>query len=300
MTGIGREKARDWAIVTFHSLPGPVQREIRRRTHRFGNWEQGEAPRAPACPQGMTTGPPDFVGVGVPKAGTTWWFSLLMAHPDIHVQYDKELMYFNRGYFEMRRKSGPLPADLEAYQSWFPRPPGSKTGEWTPNYIYAYKLPAVLKTAAPDCKILILLRDPVERYRSDISRRTSRRRLRLVRYRGMARGFFSPALEPWEAQFSPSEILVLQFEACLRSPAEQLAKTFRFLGVDDAFLPPDVVTPVNKTTTKRVVDTDLEKLLVRLYEPDVVALAARYPQIDLRLWPNFSYLAADPVTDGAA
>ena len=38
-------------------------------------------PQGPPCPPGMTIGPPDFVGVGVPKAGTSWWFSLILAHP---------------------------------------------------------------------------------------------------------------------------------------------------------------------------------------------------------------------------
>jgi hypothetical protein len=30
-----------------------------------------------------------------------------------------------------------------------------------------------------------------------------------------------------------------------------------------------------------------------LYEPDVVRLAARYPEIDLRLWPHFAHLAKE-------
>ena len=39
-------------------------------------------------------------------------------------------------------------------------------------------------------------------------------------------------------------------------------------------------------------DAGFRHLLVESYERDVTALAARYPQIDLTLWPNFSHLAA--------
>jgi Sulfotransferase domain len=285
----GRERARS----VFRVLPGPVQREVLKRTHRYGPWATGEAPVAPPPPTGMTTAPPDFVGVGVPKCGTTWWFSLIVRHPEIHVEHDKELLYFTRPYFAHYRDVGLVDEDLAAYHRWFPRPNGTKSGEWTPHYIFAYQLPPVLRQAAPQCKVLVMVRDPLERYRSDISRRTTRRRLKVVRYRGIARGYYSAALAPWEQVFAPSELLVLQFEACLRSPAEQLAATFRFLGVDDTYVPDGITVPVNRTANKRVVHRDIENLLVRLYEPDVVALAARYPQIDLRLWPNFAHLAPD-------
>jgi hypothetical protein len=139
-----------------------------------------------------------------------------------------------------------------------------------------------------------MLRDPIERYRSDISRLTTRRKLEIARYRGMARGFYSSVLQPWEAEYADSEVLVLQFEACLADPGEMLATTFRFLGVDDTFRPPGMLNAVNKTRTKREVDGDIEKLLVRLYEPEVVAVASKYPQLDLRLWPHFAHLADEP------
>jgi hypothetical protein len=275
----------------FLVLPDPIQRRVLHRMGRFPPWADGSAPRAPACPAGMTIGSPDFVGVGVPKAGTSWWFSLILAHPDVHGPVEKELLYFNRVFFERYRQQGCTDGDLQAYHDWFPRPTGAITGEWTPSYLFSYQLPPLLRRAAPNGKVLVLLRDPVERYLSDISRRMPRRRLRNVRYRGFARGFYAAELAPWEQEFGPSEMLVLQYEACALRPGEQLAATYRFLGIDDSFCPAGLQVAVNRTPVKRTVDAGFERLLVELYEPDVVALAARFPQIDLRLWPNFSYLA---------
>jgi len=71
-----------------------------------------------------------------------------------------------------------------------------------------------------------------------------------------------------------------------------LAATYRFLGLDDSFVPPGLAAPVNKTKAKRPVDDGFRRMLVEVYEGDVVTVAARYPQIDLGLWPNFAYLAA--------
>ena len=272
------------------ALPDPIQVRVRHRLGRYAPWEDGSAPEAPAPPPGMEVGPPDFVGVGVPKSGTSWWFSLILAHPDVQGPVKKELLYFNRIFFERYRTQDCTDQDLEAYHRWFPRPAGAKTGEWTPSYLFSYRLPPILRRAAPEAKILILLRDPVERYVSDISRKMPRRRLRNVRYRGLARGFYSAELAPWEQSYDPSEMLVLQYEACTLQPAEQLAATYRFLGLDDSFRPPGLLAPVNKTKVKRAVDAGFERLLAELYEPDVVALAARYPQIDLRLWPHFRHL----------
>jgi len=120
------------ARTVFLALPDRFQRTVRHRLGRFAPWEDGQAPKAPACPEGMAIGPPDFVGVGVPKAGTSWWFSLILAHPDVHGPLRKELLYFNRIFFERVRNQGCTDHDLEAYHHWFPRPPGAKTGEWNP------------------------------------------------------------------------------------------------------------------------------------------------------------------------
>lgn len=278
------------ARSVFLTLPESVQARIRHRTGHLAPWEDGEPPRAPSCPDRMTLGPPDFVGVGVPKAGTSWWFSLILAHPDVHGPVRKELLYFNRLFLERTRIHGCSDEDLRAYHRWFPKPAGTITGEWTPSYLFSYRLPPFLHQAAPDAKLLVLLRDPVERYCSDISRRMPRRRLRNVRYKGLARGFYSAELGPWEMVFDSCQMLVLQYEACVLQPAEQLAATYRFLNIDDTFRPATLREPVNTTKVKRTVDAGFRRLLIELYEPDVVSLARRHQAIDLKLWPNFSYL----------
>ena len=53
-----------------------------------------------------TTGPPDFIGVGAQRSGTTWWFGTMLGHPQIAPPRErkKELHFFNR--FRAREMTG--------------------------------------------------------------------------------------------------------------------------------------------------------------------------------------------------
>ena len=87
----------------------------------------------------------------------------LDSHPSV-VRVDtclKELHYFDRFW------DGDVPADLVArYHRYFPRPAGGVTGEWTPRYMYDHWSLRLLRRAASEARILVILRDPIERYRS--------------------------------------------------------------------------------------------------------------------------------------
>ena len=80
----------------------------------------------------------------------------------------------------------------------------------------------------------------------------------------------------------------------MREPAEYLEKTFRFLGVDDTYRPPELRTRVNASKSKQDLDPFVVEQLVRLYEADVCNLLERYPEFDLSLWETFAYLAGPP------
>ena len=111
-------------------------------------------PRSATGPD-EATGPPDFVGIGTQKAGTTWWFDAICAHPDVYSRADihKERHFFGR--YAVRPFG---PAECTQYHDWFPRPPDSLTGEWTPDYIHCPWVPALLARAAPRTRLVLLTR----------------------------------------------------------------------------------------------------------------------------------------------
>ena len=60
-------------------LPPAVQRTVLRATGRLAPWDVGFDYHAPPTPAGLHATPPDFVGVGVQKTGTTWWHGALQS-----------------------------------------------------------------------------------------------------------------------------------------------------------------------------------------------------------------------------
>ena len=128
-----------------------------------------QPPPSPPCPDGWQTAPPDFVGVGAQRSGTTWWTALIADHPQVARMVTKELHFFDDF-----ANSGPSPDVARQYARYFPRPPGRVAGEWTPRYMFDLWTPALLRRCAPDAKLLVLLRDPVERYRSHLARARKR------------------------------------------------------------------------------------------------------------------------------
>ena len=116
------------------------------------------------------TGPPDFVGVGAARCGTSWWFRHITRHPK--VVFDRHLHTKEVHFFENMRDFERLPdnyADL--YAQYFPRPTGGGlTGEWTPRYMLDPWAMKQLRQVAPAARILLMLRDPVARYASAYAR----------------------------------------------------------------------------------------------------------------------------------
>lgn len=246
--------------------------------------------RPPPCPPGWTTGPPDFVGVGVQKAGTSWWFRLIAAHPQVYTtRHRKELHFFERFWDEPFSER-----DVADYHRMFPRPASRVAGEWTPRYMYDFWTPPLLHAAAPDARILVLLRDPVERYRSGLAHDLGRGapRAPLVADEALRRGLYHDQLCRLLEHFDRGRLLVLQYERCLEDPAGELRRTCRFLGLDPAdFLPEGIERRVTRTRRRAVLDEHVQEALRSAYAEDVRRLVESFPEIDPSLWPNFHELA---------
>ncbi len=256
--------------------------------------------RPPDCPPGWRTGPPDFVGVGAQKAGTTWWFRLIEAHPAVHAIEGQrpELHFFDR-YLD----GWPSREDIDLYHRFFPRPAGAMAGEKTPNYMACHWVPEMLREAAPDARLICILRDPIARYvsgRTHDEHRTgaaagtveaSRDVADEMRWVGdaFAKGLYAQQLRWLLAAFPSEQVLVLQYERCVRDPGAALARTYRFLDLSDHRLEEAELTRPRNVTRQEKLDLDPRRraLLVELYAPEVRQLSTMVPDLDLSLWPDF-------------
>jgi hypothetical protein len=280
---------------TLHRLPGgirqifprPLRETIRRSVGPFAPWEAGFTRSPPAARPGEVTGPPDFVGIGVQKAGTTWWWDLVNEHPGVFNREDvhKERHYFTRFAFE-----GFGLGEARSYQDWFPRPSGAVTGEWTPDYFSQPWVPPLLASAAPQARLLVILRDPVERFVSGLAHSdlAASDHLGNAATEAFVRGLYANPLRAWSEHFGADRMLVLQYEQCVADPAGELARTYAFLGLDTGFEPASVNRPRNPTAQKTSLHPDARRRLVELYSPDVEETMSLLPGLDIAMWHNFA------------
>jgi hypothetical protein len=268
-------------------------------------------------------GPPDFIGVGALGSGTGWWHSVLLAHPEIAPPRARRrgLHFFDRFCAREMQET-----DVAAYHERFPHRDGILTGEWTGRYMFDAWTPPLLRRAAPEAKLLVMLSDPVERYRAVFAQRLARRSegQALFMTDVVYRRSFGAQLARLSRFYDRERILVLQLERCRRDPAGQYRRTLEFLGVRDTRLMP---RPLRRTAAggpeslpvaallrlglpagarrrlaERVAGApvvesaplwpDLEAALHTALDPDVEALRGLVPELDLELWPNFAHLAA--------
>jgi hypothetical protein len=247
-------------------------------------------PDPPASPPGWEVAPPDFVGVGAQRSGTTWWWWVLISHPGV---------CFKRGlhtkavhFFDALQDVEELETDeIDHYHRWFPRLPGTVIGEWTPRYMVDARTPHHIATAAPDARIMILLRDPVDRYISGYERtfvmaRNAGKTLDEadVTADETAVGFYSTQVQRVLDMFPRERILILQYERCRADYPVELRRTYEFLELD-----PDVAGPPNaepREPSARPLAPEERERLAHAYAPDVKKLAEIAPEIEPELWPS--------------
>jgi hypothetical protein len=259
-----------------------------RAWYRWRGPRQPGPPEPPRIPEGWTVGPPHYVGVGAQKAGTSWWNRLIEAHPDV-VNADgqaKELHFFDRSW------ETPFgDADAAHYQRYFPVPAGKVAGEWTPGYLIDFWTPELIARAAPEARILVLLRDPVERFRSGLTHQLATTRAPIGHrdiQGAFQRGIYAPQLRRVLAAFPREQVWVGQYEACRADAAGQLAGTYAFLGLAPHELDADAFRgEVNPTTREKFEPSaKLRASLLEGYAGDMAQLAELLPELDLSLWPS--------------
>ncbi len=280
--------ARHLPLGVHEMVPSIVRRPLRHRLGRYYAWESGfDHHLTPALAPGEENGPPEFVGIGVQKAGTSWWYQLIASHPKVsgRPSIHKERHFFTRFGTESFGAS-----DIADYGAWFPRQAGTISGEWTPAYFDCPWVPSLLAQADPEAKLLLILRDPVQRFRSGMAHqiRGGADHVGSLQVRAIRRSLYTDDLKRWLEYFPAEQLLVLQYEACVADPAAELQKTFRFLGLD-GYEPPDLRRSVNRTSEgKADLPKDAVARLREIVAPDITAVASLVPELDLSLWPSAS------------
>lgn len=212
---------------------------------------------------------PDFLILGAQKAGTTSLYRYLSDHPGVRPAARKEVHFFDVNYDRGERW----------YRSMFPlrrtltresgEGRGLITGEASPYYLFHPLAPQRAAATVPAARLIVLLRDPVERawshYRHEVAAGretlsfadaldTEPARLAgtdaavragapadaLARHRNfsyIARGRYAEQIRAWSEHYPREAFLFLDAEILFTEPERAWASVASFLGLDALPLP---------------------------------------------------------------
>jgi hypothetical protein len=234
------------------ALPQPAKRVIRRGERRIA--------RATSHYRLL----PDYLIIGAQRSGTTSLYKYLAQHPGVGAAFlGKGAHFFDKNYSR----------DLDAYRAHFPTRAYKRyvkmrrglelvTGEGSPYYLAHPHAPYRIAEALPRAKLIVLLRDPVERAYSHYQHELARgfedlpfeeaierepRRLagELEKMRAdpsydsfsyqhhtyLTRGRYAEQLEVWYSLFPRGQVLVLPSEELFADPDRTYRRVLEFLGV---------------------------------------------------------------------
>ena len=212
----------------------------------------------------------DFFIVGAPKAGTTSLYHYLNEHPEISMSSQKEPDYFsdadlqNEGMYYGKNRID----TIKKYHNLFDNNSESKLkGEASVSYLFYKNVPQKIKEYNTDSKIIIMLRDPIDRafshylmdYRlglvSDsfediIDQKSVHKDAKLFYQQYIELSEYANQVKRYLDVFDSREILFIEYEDLKMDVLNVVKKTYLFLGVNEEYVP-DVKKRHNTYTMPR-------------------------------------------------
>jgi hypothetical protein len=207
---------------------------------------------------------PNFLIIGAQKSGTTSLYRYLQAHPDVFMPRHKEPDFF---VAERRWSNG-----IEWYQSLFADVGDALAiGEASTSYTmhpHYGGVPGRIAAPLPDVRLIYLLRDPIERARSDDLHdryppdsqswdyiQPERRPIERALFENplyLDTSRYAMQIEQYLEVVPRDRILLLTTEDLATARTRTVHRAFEFLGLDPAKGPADFDEEHNRTTDLRV------------------------------------------------
>lgn len=235
--------------------------------------------RRPEVPQASPAKPPNLFIVGAHKTGTTSLHRYLGAHPAIFMCPIKEPMHFCTDLHRFAELGFPFALDYkEVLQGKEPPSDGSivvgwedylalfrevrqekVVGESSVNYLYSRTAAGEIKKRIPGAKIVVVLRQPIDRaYSHYLNDRRARLRWGTfheelhrphgprdwwtwgAKYPLIEFGMYHDKVKRYLDLFPREQVKILLYDDLVRDPEAFLRELFVFLNVDPDFRPPNL------------------------------------------------------------
>ncbi|MEL6439876.1 MAG: tetratricopeptide repeat protein [Cyanobacteria bacterium J06621_8] len=198
---------------------------------------------------------PDFLLIGGTKCGTTSLFNYLAHHPQILPPHRKEINFFNFNYDH----------GISWYLAHFPTITDRQdylTGEASPFYIYHAQAANRIRHLFPDIKLIIMLRNPVERTISEyyhaanhgLEQRNLRRIIErekellatkpreevLSDFGYLTNSIYFDRIVYWQANFPPENLLIVDSDIFFHQTEKIMPQIWQFLNLQAIAPPPHI------------------------------------------------------------
>jgi hypothetical protein len=211
---------------------------------------------------------PDFLIIGAKRAGSTSLWNAVVGHPSVLPMFPERLKLKGTGFLSVNFDKGigwyRSHFALRASRALVARRHGVMpvVGEATPYYLFHPLAPSRAKQVVPDAKLIVILRNPIDRayshYRERVrhnaeplsfeealdaeEERTAGEEARLradpsyysyphEHQTYVRQGCYAESLERWFEHFGPDRFLVILTERFDRQPDLELERVWAFLGI---------------------------------------------------------------------
>jgi len=185
------------------------------------------------------------VCVGAAKAGTTTLYEMMSRHPGVAVSKVKETGFYSNSHFDGSRFD-------EYIASYFHRTPATEVlFEADPGYMYVNGCVERLRASAPDARLVVMLRNPVDRAFSQYKYRMAYQRYdesfekmcqreadrigkgdaQRLEYGCLDRSRYAPQIAEILRHFPREQIFFLLFERFIKDQRGEFAALQRWLGI---------------------------------------------------------------------
>lgn len=198
---------------------------------------------------------PNFLIVGAPKAGTTSLYHYLSDHPDVFMSNPKEVNYFSREaieaqclyYDDIKIKT------LSDYESLFKPVINEKTiGEGSVSYLYYTDTPRKILETLGNIKIIIMLRDPIDRgfshylmdrklglvnssYSEIVSQSGQHKHQHLYYQQYVKLGLYYEQVKRYLDTFRDQSVKIILQEDLRDNPDQTIIQLYEFLGINTTY-----------------------------------------------------------------
>lgn len=238
---------------------------------------------------------PDFIIPGAAKSGTTTLYRILQQHPDVYVpEYNKETFFFSffgrELPYDKEFLSHTITSPLEYLELFKKSRSADKLGEASIGYLYDYKycienMRKFYGSGLSDVKIVIILRDPVDRafshynflirngyedlsFKEAISQKViAKRKLKRPGFDYLGYGLYSEMVRAFLSAFKDVKVFTFEDLKDFNGIKKEL---FHFLDLRDIQIKNEIKAnpsgiPRNKVIIKLLRENTLLKLLYRLF-----------------------------------